>query len=163
NWIGAAAIPRKILTFSVSQPRSNIAGSLGARGSGAASVIYRSPKGSMPDKEWQATSDASESTVTKMRAGVLRGDAAFSVAARIRVEKHVDPVLGAISAYLYESVGDIDSIRRIAWFYADANEPIPFDIALLANLNGERRDGRLYVSIPPVPKRAPRTADEACH
>jgi hypothetical protein len=71
-------------------------------------------------------------------------------------------MLGVVAAYLYDAIGDRDSICRIASFYAKWGEPIPFDIALLANLRGRRgKDGRLRVSIPRMVRREPQTNEEA--
>ena len=90
-----------------------------------------------------------------MRAGTLTGNDALDVAVRIRTDKHIDPVLGALAAYLYDAVGDRDNIRRIAYFYASAGETVPFDVALLADLRGTIHDGRLVVDVPAVPARTP--------
>jgi hypothetical protein len=49
---------------------------------------------------------------------------------------YIDPLVGVISAYLYDSIGDIDSIRQMAFYYAKAQQAIPYDIALLASLKG---------------------------
>ena len=78
----------------------------------------------------------SEKIIAAFRAGRLRGDDALDVAALIRTDKHVDPVLGVVAVDLYDSVGDRDSIRRIAFFFTVENQPIPFDVALLADLRG---------------------------
>jgi hypothetical protein len=164
TWIGAAAIPRKILAISVAE-RSYAGGAPRrlAPTRGAASVIYRPTQGWLPDNERRSAIDASEDVIAKLRAGALTGDEAVSVAARIRFDKHVDPMLGVVAAYLYDAVGDRDSIRRLAWFYAKEREPIPFDVALLADLQGRRDHGRLRVVVPPVESRPPRTLDEEHH
>jgi hypothetical protein len=65
-----------------------------------------------------------------------------------------------LSAYLYDSIGDIDNIRRTAWFYQDHHQPIPYDVALLAQLTGRRGNHVLHASIPAVSKREPRTDQE---
>src|SRR5262249_9199728 len=63
--------------------------------------------------------------------------------------------------YLYDSIGDTDSIRRMASFYLQHAQPIPYDIALLGQLEGELRDGRfLWATVPDVPAREPRTDAE---
>ena len=63
----------------------------------------------------------------------------------------------------YDSVGDRDSIRRIAFFFTVENQPIPFDVALLADLRGSWGDGHLRVAVPAVRRREPRTAAEIAH
>lgn len=164
--VGAAAIPRMIATISIGglmQPGTNTPQALMR---GATSVIYRPSKYWSSDQDLGLASKASEDVITRMRAGTLTAEEALSVAAKIRGDKHVNPMLGVIAAYLYDAIGDRDSIRRIAWFYAREPEPqfIPFDVALLADLKGKRgKDGRLRVRVPAVSQRAPRTPDEAEH
>lgn len=107
---------------------------------------------------------AAEKAVAQMESGTLRADAAIDLAAEIRQWKHVDPLLGAISAYLYDSIGDVDSIRRMAYFYVKNKQPIPYDIALLGQLRGEQRnDGLLSVLVPAIAARKPRTKGERKH
>ena len=104
---------------------------------------------------------AAEKAVAQLESGTLRADAATDLATEIRQWKHVDPVLGAISAYLYDSIGDVESIRRMAYFYVLNNQPIPYDIALLGQLRGEQRnDGLISVLVPAVAARKPRTKEE---
>jgi hypothetical protein len=160
EWIGGAVVPKKIITVTVNERRvSESKGAAAVRG--AASVIYRSPDGGAYLDEFQRASDASEQIIARLRAGLLTSDDALDVAVRIRMDKHVDPLLGTVAAYLYDALGDRDSIRRIAWFYATSYVQVPFDVALLANLEGTRGpDGRLRVRIPAVQQREPRTYAE---
>ncbi|BAM92701.1 hypothetical protein S58_67340 [Bradyrhizobium oligotrophicum S58] len=164
SWIGAAVLPRLILSITVGRrdgvdaPKPQLAPIRGAT-----SVIYRPVPDWVPDDERQSAVEAAESIISRLRAGALTGEEALSVATRVRGDKHIDPMLGAVAAYLYDAAGDRDSIRRLAWFYARRGEPIPFDVALLADLKGERRDGRLHVSVPAVDARQPRTSDELQH
>ncbi len=105
---------------------------------------------------------ATERVLGELDRGALRADATTDLALELRQRKHADPVRGVISAYLYDSIGDVDSIRRMASFYLQHNQPIPYDIALLAGLRGrKRRDGILWATVPAVPRREPRTKDEA--
>lgn len=106
------------------------------------------------------TRTLAEMALAQMEGGALRADAATDLAVNLRQMKHADPVLGVISAYLYDSIGDIDSIRRMAFFYVRHHQPIPYDIALLAQLDGGWREGRLWAKIPTVKKREPRTEAE---
>src|SRR5262249_25368199 len=81
----------------------------------------------------------------------------------LRQSKHIDPVLGVISAYLYDSIGDIESIRRMAYYYTQHYQPIPYDIALLAQLQAKRTEEGLQVHVPAVAEREPRTKAEKRH
>lgn len=124
---------------------------------GEASVQYR--------KVSETTADRDQGVlgyIARMKAGLLTGDEAASVAANIRFLKHVDPSLGCIAAYLYDSIGDIDSIRKTASYYPQNGQMVPLDIALLSGLEitmGE--DGALTIDIPATKKREPRTNAEA--
>lgn len=161
TWVGAAALPAMILTISladcVSSPQSP-----GKRSPGAVSAIYRGTTGWVPDAV--ETSNIAEELTSRLRVGAFTADQALSVGAKIRGMKHVNPMLGAIAAYLYDSAGDRDSIRRIAWFYPQFHQAIPFDVALLAGLTGYRNEnGRIFVDLPALPARAPRTDEEKRH
>src|SRR6185503_14302977 len=71
------------------------------------------------------------------------------------------PVLGIISAYLYDSIGDIDSIRRMAFYYTIHSQPIPYDIAMLAQLRGEWVSSDVLLAhVPAVSERDARTEAE---
>lgn len=69
--------------------------------------------------------------IAEFTAGRLRADSLDELADILRDGKHEDPVLGAICAYLYRAIADFDNIRRMAYFYARNEQPVPFDIALL--------------------------------
>lgn len=102
----------------------------------------------------------SERLIKDMAEGTLDFEAALDEALDLRHGKHTDPVLGVIAAHLYYSVGDVRSIRRMASFYASRNQPVPYDIALLARVKSSREGGRLIAHIPGLPKQAPRTEKE---
>lgn len=89
----------------------------------------------------------------KMERAALRADDVTDLAVSLRQAKHLDPVLGVISAYLYRAIDDTDSIRRMAFFYADLGQAIPYDIALLGRLE---RAGDGQAQVPAVPESAPR-------
>jgi hypothetical protein len=125
--------------------------------SGVAALVY-DLVGSKPS-DYEAAAQA----IVAMENGSLRADAATDLAIKLRKEKHRDPVLGVISAYLYEAIGDVESIRRMAGYYVQENQPIPYDIALLALVPGYKNDGHLWVQPPPVEKSSPRTEAEAEH
>jgi caspase domain-containing protein len=160
HWIGSGVFPRTIVTFTVGpQPNSEPA----TLPPGALSVIYRPLVSLLPQPLVGQASDVSQEVIAALRAGRLTGDEALNVATRIRTDKHVDPMLGSVAAYLYDTVGDRDSIRRIAYFFVTESQPIPFDVALLADVKGILRDGRIHVEIPAVSQRSPRTDGEATH
>ena len=121
---------------------------------GFSSLVYRRRGGLVE------TAAVAEEAIGQLEEGGLRADSATNLAVRLRGEKHADPVLGVISAYLYDAIDDIDSIRRMAYYYTAHDQPIPYDIVLLAQLRGEFRDGRFHVNVPAVMKRAPRTEHE---
>ena len=104
-----------------------------------------------------------EEIVARMNARLISGDDAYDLAAGIRENKHRDFVLGAIAAHLYDSVGDTDNIRRIAYYYECHNQPIPFDVALLTGDPIRSVNGMLVLDVRAVAARAPRTDIERRH
>jgi hypothetical protein len=125
---------------------------------GIAGVLYRDiytgVSQSLPTQE----------ALEALESGTLRADAAADFATQLRQGKHADPILGVISAYLYDAVGDVDNIRRMASFYAFANQSIPYDIALLGELAVNKTSARGFeVQIPAIKARAPRTDMERTH
>jgi hypothetical protein len=108
----------------------------------------------------ETTAATAERAISELERGALRADAATNFAVDLRQFKHVDPVLGVISAYLYDSINDVDSIRRMASYYIENEQPIPYDIALLARIDAEWRNGQLWVQVPAVSERKPRTEEE---
>jgi hypothetical protein len=130
---------------------SLIVGERGVRGTVYRHVHY--------PREWSART---EEILQQMEAGPLRADMTADLAIELRQGKHADPVRGVISAYLYDAIGDTDSIRRMACFYLQHDQPIPYDIALLAQLPGTRHgETLLSATVPPVRAREPRTKREA--
>jgi hypothetical protein len=131
----------------------NFAASLLSDARGVSALVYHEIHA--PDLAYRT-----EDLLAEMEDGALRADQKLDLAADLREFKHVDPVLGVISSYLYDSIGDIDSIRRMASFYVLNQQPIPYDVAMLATLRGRWKDGLLFVDIPAVPEREPRTDAE---
>lgn len=84
--------------------------------------------------------------------GYLRSADAKKIAGQIRYAKHLDPMMGIVAAYLYNAVGDIDNIRRMAYYYTTHGQPIPFDIAMLAGLELIKSDNGFSVEVPAVPR-----------
>jgi Caspase domain len=130
-------------------------GSLVVKERGVAGLVYREIYGG-PE-----VATTTERAIGELERGGLRADATADMAVELRREKHADPVRGVISAYLYDSIGDVESVRRMAYFYLQHDQPIPYDIALLAQLDGELREGRLlWTTVPAVPARQPLTEAE---
>jgi hypothetical protein len=98
--------------------------------------------------------------IVGLEAGGLRYDDVISIAANLKRGKRIDPMIGVICAYLYDSVGDIDGIRRIAWHYARYRQPIPFDVALLAQVTVQHDNLGLGAFIPAVAARSARSDAE---
>jgi hypothetical protein len=122
---------------------------------GVSALVYRAVHA--PPQVAKATEDA----LGELERGAIRANEATDLAVELRQGKHADPVRGVISAYLYDSLGDVESIRRMAFYYIEHGQAIPYDIALLAQLEGERfHDGLLWVTVPAVPSREPRTDQE---
>ncbi|MES1947141.1 hypothetical protein C84B14_07328 [Salinisphaera sp. C84B14] len=98
----------------------------------------------------------------RLEAGLLSSADSASMAAVVREGKHSDPVRGCIAAYLYDAIGDVRNIRRVASYYAHNSQPVPLDVALLCDeqiYTGEH--GELLVDIPEIEASKPRTRDEA--
>jgi hypothetical protein len=119
-------------------------------GMGAQALVYRELNATME------TANLASDAICQMESGSLRADTVSALAAQLREFKHVDPTLGVISAYLYDSIGDVENIRRMAGFYVDNGQAIPYDIVLLAQVETQWSDShsQLEVSIPYVPYRA---------
>ncbi len=75
------------------------------------------------------------------------------VATLLRRSKHGNPALGAICSYLYDYVGDLESIRRMAWFYAERSQPIPYDVAMVGELTIRKTERGLIAQVPAVEER----------
>jgi hypothetical protein len=69
------------------------------------------------------------------RQGAFRIDPAKAedAAEYLRILKSVDPTFGLYAAYAYAQVGNLDGVKSIFEYMSEAPEPIPFDVALLAN------------------------------
>jgi hypothetical protein len=130
-------------------------GSVVCNDRGAEALVYRELY------TQKSTGDLVASAIAQMESGSLRSDSIADLVVELRQSKHVDPTLGVISAYLYDSIGDVESIRRMAFHYIQHHQAIPYDIALLAQVEGRRNaKGLLQVDIPDVMVREPRTQKE---
>jgi len=121
---------------------------------GVSALVYRAPDAT--PRLWGLTAEA----IVRMEQGNLHANAARDFAIQLRQYKFADPVLGVVSAYLYDSINDVDSIRQMAFYYIDNGLPVPFDIALLAQVESEMRNGQRWIHIPDVAARAPATGRE---
>jgi hypothetical protein len=120
---------------------------------GVSAVAYRS-------YEFNEGAPGAEDAIDALERGTLRADAVTDMAVQLRMAKHRDPVLGVFAAYLYDSVGDVGNIRRMAYYYIQERQPIPYDIALLAQVRAYRQGDRLVAQIPTVPLRSPKPGAE---
>jgi hypothetical protein len=95
--------------------------------------------------------------IHEFAAGRLRVDSVERLAADLRHEKHADPMLGVICAYLYHAIADYDNIRRMARFYAARHQAVPFDLALLGVMEVTHgKHGALQLHVPEVKARQSR-------
>lgn len=123
---------------------------------GATGVVY----GSVFERDtaWFETE-----IIEALERGAVDSERATELAIRARMEKFTNPILGVFAAYLYDAIGDIGNIRRMATYFLRRNQPIPFDIALLAQVYARWTSDGFVVSVPAVPARAPRTDAENEH
>lgn len=91
--------------------------------------------------------------IAGLQDGNLSADQVDDIAVKLREEKHVNPTLGAIASYLYDYTGDIDSIRRMAFFYCRCAQPMPFDVAFMGLLSTKEGQGGIVAEVPPIPAR----------
>ncbi|MBR0850725.1 hypothetical protein JQ543_23490 [Bradyrhizobium diazoefficiens] len=96
----------------------------------------------------------SEETVARAATGQVLADP-FDLAARLRDQKHTNPVLGALAAYAYSRAGAIDDIRRLVYFYAKHQQPAPFDAVLLARAPIVAGEHGFVCEVPAVEARDP--------
>ena len=88
-----------------------------------------------------------------LSARTLNAEDTAILATDMRYTKHADPMYGIVAAYLYNAIGDVSNIRRMCYYYKWHEQDVPFDIAMLAQLELERRpDGGFYVEVPKVAK-----------
>jgi hypothetical protein len=104
--------------------------------------------------EFKRGLSTSINVIEDLQAGNLSADQVDDIAAKLREAKHINPTLGAIASYLYDYTGDIDSIRRMAFFYCHYYQPMPFDVAFMGLLSTKDmgRDG-IVADVPPIPAR----------
>lgn len=98
--------------------------------------------------------DLSLDVIADLHVGNLSADQVDDLAVRLREMKHLNPIFGAVSSYLYDYSGDIDSIRRMAYFYCRYDQSIPFDIAYMGLLQLRRKPLGYEAQVPSVEARA---------
>lgn len=98
--------------------------------------------------------------LARAHAGLLSQDEIINAAAFLRYGKHRIITLGCIAAQFYDTIRDVDSLRSMASFYAQHQQPVPLDIVLYGGGRIVESEGRLYADIPAVPTREPRTPEE---
>lgn len=111
--------------------------------------------------EVQPQIESSVEVIANLQLGNLPADKVDSIASELREMKHVNPTLGAISSYLYDYSGDIDSIRRMAYFYCHYRQAIPFDIAFLGLLPFDKHRFGFQTNVPSVGAREPSPRNDA--
>lgn len=124
------------------------------------SLIYRPAENSRYPRSPHGAR-AVEFAIANMNAGLLSGSAALDFAASIREYKHFDPILGVIAAYVYARENDTNAIRQVAFYYAKHNQPVPFDIAMLADIEIKRAATSFVAQVPKTQDRKPRSSQEA--
>lgn len=104
--------------------------------------------------EFRKDLNTSINVIKDLQAGNLSADQVDNITAKLRETKHINPTLGAIASYLYDYTGDIDSIRRMAFFYCIYAQPMPFDVAFMGLLSTKDMgcDG-IVADVPPIPAR----------
>jgi hypothetical protein len=121
---------------------------------GLSAVVYR-------DSASNEGAQNTEDVIGELERGGLRAEAVLDLATKLRKEKHADPMLGVFAAYLYDSIGDVGSIRRMAHFYIERAQPIPYDIALLAQVHCWNNGDQIMANLPRVAARRPKSEKEA--
>jgi len=98
--------------------------------------------------------------LAQLHAGTLTEAKIVDAAAMLRDGKHRVLTLGAVAAQFYDSIRDIDGLRSIASFYAQAKQPIPLDIVLYGGGRLFAHGEILVADIPATEERQPRSPTE---
>lgn len=75
--------------------------------------------------------------ISELRTGKLNAQMIDQQAIELRQYKHVNPVFGAIAAHCYDVIGDFNSARRMAFYYAMNGQPAPYDVVFMAMLEND--------------------------
>jgi hypothetical protein len=109
---------------------------------GVVSIGYRSIYGGADQTSLTST------VISRLLTGDLSVDKVDELATKLRYEKHVNPVFGAIAAYCYDVTGDLNSIRRMAAYYGQRDQAAPYDIVFLGMIENDGTNAR----VPDVPR-----------
>ena len=96
----------------------------------------------------------------RLHAGSITEGEIVDAAALLRGNKHKVITVGAIVAQFYDSIRDTESLRSIAAFYAQNNQPIPLDIVMFGGGRLFAKDDILHANIPATSERKPRSEVE---
>lgn len=110
---------------------------------GVAAISYRAEWDRNAGAEGAAANAISLLATGKLSAGVID-----KLATSLRTQKHVNPAFGAIAAYCYDVTGDLNSIRRVAYYYGSADQPVPYDVVLLGMMESDGQSAQ----VPEVPQ-----------
>ncbi|CAB5671170.1 Uncharacterized protein containing caspase domain [Delftia tsuruhatensis] len=146
NGSAISLIPMMPLTFCVCFPRTYTQGIEGLEFLSWKSVF---------DNPRETLGLSSVEALKGLSRGYLKSADAAKILESMRNRKHLDPMLGIIAAYLYKAAGDINNIRRMAFYYVWHGQPIPFDIAMLSGMPLNKKDTGFFVDIPPVEAQQP--------
>ncbi len=136
DWIATCAFPGFLTTHRVDDR-------------GLISLIAR--------KMFDAEAPSTEDAIARLATGTLADMAPLYLAGFLDQAAFPDPLLGILTAWRFDAMGDIGSIKRLAARFALADQPIPFDIALLAGLPASRQPNGLIVA------RLPALSEEPAH
>jgi Caspase domain len=121
NWIGACTLP-------------NFVGTIVVKDGLAASVNYAPARyGPYQRQSFEEVAPLLARWTALMHQGRFGDlDELKKLGDQLRQYKHVNPSLGILAAYAYERAGDLKAIDSVATYFAQAEQPIPFDVALLS-------------------------------
>jgi hypothetical protein len=120
--------------------------------------LFHRPVGASDDESGMAIG-----LLAQLHSGLQSEQQIIDTATLLRQGKHRVVTMGCIAAQFYDVIRDVDSLRQMASFYAFHQQPVPLDIVLYGGGTLSEENGRLYVDIPAVPERQPRTAGETRH
>jgi hypothetical protein len=98
---------------------------------GVAAVSYRHI---YADKR---STEVAANVISRVVTGDLSVAEIDNLAMKLRYDKHVNPVFGAIAAYCYDVTGDLNSIRRMAAFYGQRGQASPYDIVHMGMIEND--------------------------
>lgn len=99
--------------------------------------------------------------LAQLNAGLLTPQSLMEAAPLWSAGKQQTLTLGCVAAQFYDAVRDVESLRSLAAFYAQQQQPVPLDILLYGGGTLFDSDGRLYADIPAVAARQAHTQQES--